>query len=128
MTSRCHVPTRSGAASLRNVASTDSATLRRLPVVLIAKYNSIAAYDRQAAPKAKGQSMNDRYSHVILTVIAGALIALVTQNAIRPVGAEPGGVQRVVICDARDTSRCAALGTVQAGTDWHYLMVSNGVR
>jgi len=50
--------------------------------------------------------MLDRYSKAVLTVIATALIGLLAQNAIRPVGAQ-SGVQRVVICDSYNSNRCA---------------------
>lgn len=50
--------------------------------------------------------MTDPYSKVILTIIAGALVGLLLQNAIRPVGAA-NSVQQVIICDAYETNRCA---------------------
>ena len=47
--------------------------------------------------------MTDFYTKAVLTVIAAALVAIVTQNMIRPVGAQ---VQRVTICDPLE-NRCA---------------------
>jgi|SRR4051794_11210381 hypothetical protein len=40
----------------------------------------------------------DRYTKAVLTIIAGALIALVAQNAV-PVSRAAGEIQRVAICD-----------------------------
>jgi len=50
--------------------------------------------------------MLDRYSKIVLTVIAAALVGLLVQNTIRPVGAA-ATVVRAIICDAYDASRCA---------------------
>jgi hypothetical protein len=72
--------------------------------------------------------MNNRYTQSMLTIIAGALVALVTQNAIRPVGAQ-NGVQRVQICDSYRSERCARVA--ERGSDYefsntNFLMVSPG--
>ena len=56
--------------------------------------------------------MLDRYSKAVLTVIAATLVGLLVQNAIKPAGANDG-VQRVVICDTYDYSRCARV--IRAG-------------
>ena len=50
--------------------------------------------------------MNDRYTKLILTVIAAALLVLVAQNSIRPSVAE-SGIHKVQICDGHDN--CADL-------------------
>jgi hypothetical protein len=53
----------------------------------------------------------DRYTKLVLTVIAGCLLALVVQNAIRPSQAEYGEVQKVQICDGLGAGplHCAGL-------------------
>ena len=48
----------------------------------------------------------DRYTKAMLTLIAGSLLALVAQNAIRSAGAESAGLTKVVICDP-EAERCA---------------------
>jgi hypothetical protein len=50
--------------------------------------------------------MTDRYSKIVLTVIAAALVALVAQNAIGPTRAA-GSIQKVAICDAEAPNTCA---------------------
>lgn len=73
--------------------------------------------------------MTDRYTKAVLTIIAAALVAIAVQNLVGPVGAQ-GVVQRVVLCDARDNSRCATV----AGRNWGssnqlgFLAVSEGQR
>ncbi len=42
----------------------------------------------------------DRYTKVVLTVIAIALVCTVVQNASAPVHAQPAEIQKVQICDA----------------------------
>ena len=56
--------------------------------------------------------MSDRYTKIVLTVIAAALVGLLAQNAIRPLSAESSGLQRVMICDSVNPRVCARL--------WHY--------
>ncbi len=53
----------------------------------------------------------DRYTEVVLTVIATALVGLLAQNAVRPVTAQ-GGIMRVAVC-SEDGSRCAAVGRLR---------------
>jgi hypothetical protein len=50
--------------------------------------------------------MQDRYLKAVLTVIAAALVGLLVQNTIRPVGAA-NDIQRVMICDFYNPNRCA---------------------
>lgn len=50
--------------------------------------------------------MFDRYSKVVLTVIAAALVGLFFQNAIRP-GVADSAIVKAVICDPYDLGRCA---------------------
>jgi|GEM_PF-2184954 len=53
------------------------------------------------------------YTNAVLTVIAGALVALVIQNAVGRAQAQPSSqVMRVMVCDPQNTSRCASVGTV----------------
>jgi hypothetical protein len=51
----------------------------------------------------------DAYVKVILTVIAVALCALVTQNAIREAKAQNRDLQKVQICDDSDCLRLSPL-------------------
>ena len=51
--------------------------------------------------------MLDRYSKVVLTIIATALVGLFIQNLVRPVFAEDPKVVKAVICDPYNLSRCA---------------------
>lgn len=51
----------------------------------------------------------DLYTKVILTVIAIALSASVFQNSFGSAVAQ-NGVQRVVICDYKQTTTCARVG------------------
>lgn len=54
-----------------------------------------------------------RYTNAVLTVIAGALVVLVIQNAVgRAEAQSPSTVTRVMICDAQNTSRCASVGAM----------------
>ena len=41
----------------------------------------------------------DRYTKTVLTIIAGALVAIVAQNGIRASKAQGDQVQKVAICD-----------------------------
>jgi hypothetical protein len=66
--------------------------------------------------------VTDRYTKAVLTIIAGSLLALVAQNYIKPSLA--AGVQKVILCDAENTSHCAALKTWSAGEDWYSLFVT----
>jgi hypothetical protein len=43
----------------------------------------------------------DRYTKTVLTVIGGALVAIVAQNAIQASHAQGEQIQRVAICDLR---------------------------
>lgn len=70
--------------------------------------------------------MTDRYTKATLTIIAVALVAIVVQNSVGPVGAQTG-VQRVVICDAADTTRCATVAERHyGGSRFGFLGVSEG--
>jgi hypothetical protein len=61
--------------------------------------------------------MVDRYTKTVLTIIAAALVGLLTQNAIKPSQAQHDGVQRVAICQAGQPNDCASLGRpLGAGT------------
>ena len=68
--------------------------------------------------------MIDRYTKIVLTVIAGALIGLLGQNTIGPLNAQ-SGVQRVVICDSEDTRQCANLKQVSFAPDRFSLVVTS---
>jgi len=75
--------------------------------------------------------MSDRYTKVMLTIIAIALLGLGVQNVAAPLRAESGSIQRVIICDARDTRNCATLtggATDNIGRPLFWLMVSQGGR
>ena len=51
--------------------------------------------------------MFDRYSKVVLTVIAAALVGLFVQNAVRPGVAADPQIVKALICDPYDLSQCA---------------------
>jgi hypothetical protein len=55
----------------------------------------------------------DRYTKVVLTVIAFALVVLGAENAVRPVSAQ-SGIQKVAVCDER-TNKCASVGQDPVG-------------
>jgi hypothetical protein len=57
--------------------------------------------------------MVDRYTKTVLTIIAAALVGLLTQNAIRSSQAQ-SSVQRVAICQLEGQG-CASLGRPQGG-------------
>jgi hypothetical protein len=57
--------------------------------------------------------MVDRYTKTVLTIIAAALVGLLTQNAIRSSQAQ-SNVQRVAICQLEGQG-CASLGRPQGG-------------
>ena len=59
--------------------------------------------------------MSDYYTKAVLTVIAAALVALVLQNSIRPVGAS-GQLQAVAICDPIEIGQCARVARFGSGT------------
>jgi hypothetical protein len=52
----------------------------------------------------------DRYSKVVLTVIALALCIIVVQQAVKPAHAAPS-LTRVAICDPNDPTLCAQIYT-----------------
>jgi hypothetical protein len=61
--------------------------------------------------------MVDRYTKTVLTIIAAALVGLLTQNAIKPSQAQSDQVQKVAICQEGQPNSCASLGRGQgAGT------------
>jgi hypothetical protein len=55
----------------------------------------------------------DRYTKIVLTVIAAALVGLLVQNSISPSVAQ-GGVQRVAICTI-DGGKCASVYQDETG-------------
>ena len=71
--------------------------------------------------------MTDRYSKIVLTVIAIALVCIVVQNAVTSLNAQTG-VQRVAICDPQEPGHCAAVARTSPTNAWFYLVVSQGVR
>ncbi len=54
---------------------------------------------------------SDLYTKFVLTVIALSLSAIAIQNTIPSAFAQSGGIQKVVICDARYPSFCADVST-----------------
>ncbi|TCG01077.1 hypothetical protein BZM26_10010 [Paraburkholderia strydomiana] len=69
-----------------------------------------------------------RYTNVILTVIAAALVALVALNVISQARAQSApGIQRVAICDVSNHNVCVAVGDprVEAGTLMYRLLTTN---
>lgn len=52
----------------------------------------------------------DRYTKIVLTIIAASLVALVAQNAMKPAIAQTGTLplQKVVLCDF--DNHCAGVG------------------
>ena len=61
--------------------------------------------------------LTDRYTKTVLTVIAGALVAIVAQNAIKASHAQSDEIHRVAICDLRAVPAACAnitqVGNVQ---------------
>lgn len=55
----------------------------------------------------------DRYTKIVLTVIAAALVGLLVQNSISPTNAQ-GGVQRVAVCTV-DGAKCASVHQAEVG-------------
>ena len=55
----------------------------------------------------------DRYTKIVLTVIAAALVGLLVQNAITP-SIAMGDVQRVAICSI-DGAKCASVHQAETG-------------
>jgi hypothetical protein len=55
----------------------------------------------------------DRYTKIVLTVIAAALVGLIVQNSIAPSNAQ-GGVQRVAICNLTG-DQCAQVFKLTGG-------------
>jgi hypothetical protein len=58
--------------------------------------------------------MVDRYTKTVLTIIAAALVGLLTQNAIKPSQAQSNQIQKVAICQLEGQG-CASLGRPQGG-------------
>jgi hypothetical protein len=72
--------------------------------------------------------MPDRYTKIMLTIIAAALLGLVAQNAVNS-GRAATGVQHVVICDSYEPSDCARVATRGSGSDSsNFLLVSGGLK
>jgi hypothetical protein len=66
----------------------------------------------------------DRYTKTVLTVIAAALVAIVAQNAIKTSQAQGDQVQKVAICNLRETpAACANVANV-FGTTFGLVTVS----
>ena len=61
--------------------------------------------------------LTDRYTKTVLTVIAGALVAIVAQNAINATHAQTDEIRKVAICDLRAVpaacANIAGVGNVQ---------------
>ena len=61
--------------------------------------------------------LTDRYTKTVLTVIAGALVAIVAQNAIKASHAQSDEIHRVAICNLRAVPAACAnitqVGNVQ---------------
>jgi hypothetical protein len=56
--------------------------------------------------------MIDRYTKVLLTVIAAALVAIVAQNAVGTLQAQNNpGISRMAICDVDNPNACARVTT-----------------
>ena len=53
----------------------------------------------------------DLYTKAVLTVIAFSLATIALQHAVPSAFAQSGGIQKVVICDARYPSFCADVST-----------------
>jgi len=60
--------------------------------------------------------MVDRYTKAMLTIIALALVALVTQNAAPALHAQPADIQRVQICDE---NHCASVSPYFTGGNFN---------
>jgi hypothetical protein len=67
----------------------------------------------------------DRYTKVVLTIIAFALAIIAAENAIQPSRAYYGDIQKVQLCDVID--RCAEISETRRATpgiggkwDYHY--------
>jgi hypothetical protein len=63
----------------------------------------------------------DRYTKTVLTIIAGALVAIVAQNGIKASKAQSDQVQRVAVCELRG-AECASIHHV--GDAWALFTVS----
>jgi hypothetical protein len=74
----------------------------------IAVNDGITYADSSCHPHIKEDAMN-RYTNVVLTVIAVALVALVFENATSLAHADPG-ITRVALCDPTN-NRCASVGS-----------------
>jgi hypothetical protein len=68
--------------------------------------------------------MITRYTNIVLTIIALALVTIAVQNSTASVSAQ-SGVQRVIICDVVDTSHCASLFQPQPYQNRFILAVRN---
>lgn len=58
----------------------------------------------------------NRYTNIVLTVIAVSLVALVFENA-TPLARADSGLMRVALCDPIIIDRCASVGIKSDGTD-----------
>jgi len=68
----------------------------------------------------------DRYTKTVLTIIAGALVAILVQNGVKTSQAQQP-VQKVAICDSTDPSKCVdfVTWTVSQGVSHIGLYVVN---
>jgi hypothetical protein len=66
------------------------------------------ALDADTSP-GEGSMHFDAYTKAVLTIIAGALCALVAQNAVRQSKADDHPLQKVQICDEHDCLRLSPL-------------------
>jgi hypothetical protein len=66
----------------------------------------------------------NRYTNVVLTVIAVALSVLAIENGIAAAHAAPA-ISRVAICDPTDSTVCVSVGQInrESGTNLYRLLV-----
>jgi hypothetical protein len=58
----------------------------------------------------------DRYTKILLTIIAAALVGIVAQNAIKGSYAQSDEIRKVAICDLRAIpAACANVATITPG-------------
>lgn len=55
----------------------------------------------------------DRYTKTVLTIIAGALVAIFVQNGIKGSQAQQPPLQKVALCDPQNPIACATFQTFQ---------------
>ena len=72
--------------------------------------------------------MITRYTNIVLTIIALALVTIAVQDLNAPVSAQSGSVQRVVICDSANTLHCASLAQMSQFQQDKYLLAVRSVQ